>query len=307
MSISIRELADASATSEKTLRRYVGLGMPCAQIGRAATERGTQAIPYLFDREASLDWIEEYRAAAEAARSSPYIERLTPQDPRHEAAVTATLRAETQIQEILDGYISRQHIALETAADFERIRRILLKLPRDLSARIAKLIGKDRHKIEAVLREEISHAISGLRVENIFADSPPMRPEILGVVEPLSDLDQEDDLDIPTAKRYAPSDPRHRQVQARTARAQLEMAIERGVLLPSDTITMTFSTILGEMNSMLRAVGGSVAQRLASDRADVSRKVKDEIDAAIFATYRTINGHELSDLDFAEENTGDEL
>lgn len=295
-SITIRELAAASGLSEKTLRRYVGLGCPVEQIGRKATERGTLSTPYLFDRTAALDWITEYRATSAAQRSSPYIEQLSPQDVRYDAAVTDTRKLQAVVQSILGSHVSRQHIAQVTHPQFEMLRTRLLNLPAQLAPSIANAAGRKRETIHRLLLDEISAATGRLRVENIFEDAPPLRDEILGEVDP--DMETDDDLDIPTARRYAPSDPRFALVKTRTARTQLEIAIEHGVLLPVDLVSATLGTIFGEVHSLLRAVGGSVTQRLATDAA-TARTVKDKIDAAIFDTYAKID--QLSELDFDDE------
>lgn len=297
--ITLNELAEAAKLDRRTLRNYVARGMPCVQIGRKATEPGTTSTPYLFERAPALAWIEEYRAMNEAVRSSPYMDRLSPKDVRYDAAVTDTRKIEADVQDILTGHVSRQHIAQVTHFQFEGLRSRLLKLPAKLAPSIATATGKKREKIHSMLLDELSAATGKLRVENIFTDAPLLRDEILGEVEP-----EADDLDIPTARRYAPSDPRFALVKARTARTQLEIAIEHGVLLPVDLVSATLGTIFGEVHSLLRAVGGSVAQRLGSDAA-TSRAIKDEIDSAIFKTYEVIP-NDISDLDFDDETKMEE-
>lgn len=294
--ITLNELAEAAKLDRRTLRNYVARGMPCVQIGRKATEPGTTSTPYLFDLAKCQPWIEEHRATNEALRSSPYMDRLSAEDVRYDAAVTDTRKIEADIQDILASHVSRQHIAQVTHLQFEALRSRLLKLPAKFAPSIATATGKNREKIHSMLLDELTAASGRLRVENIFTDAPLPRDEILGEVEPESEAD---DLDIPVARRYAPSDPRFALVKARTARKQLEIAIEHGVLLSVDLVSATLGTIYGEVHSMLRAVGGSVAQRLGSDAA-TSRAIKDEIDSAIFKTYEVIP-NDISDLDFEDE------
>lgn len=296
--ITLNELAEAAKLDRRTLRNYVARGMPCVQIGRKATEPGTTSTPYLFDLAGCRKWIDDFRTTTEELRASPYMDRLSPEDVRYDAAVTDTRKIEADIQDILASHVSRQHIAQVTHLQFEALRSRLLKLPAKFAPSIATATGKNREKIHSMLLDELTAASGRLRVENIFTDAPLLRDEILGEVEPEPES-EDDDLDIPTARRYAPSDPRFALVKARTARKQLEIAIEHGVLLSVDLVSATLGTIYGEVHSMLRAVGGSVAQRLGSDAA-TSRTIKDEIDSAIFKTYDAIP-NDTSDLDFEDE------
>lgn len=299
---SFSELVLEARASDRSVRRFVTLGMPTRQHGKPAVRKGEKSIPYIFGPEA-LEWIERHRAEKAArGETSPFQPTLDERDPRHAATLGAIRRIEIQVAVIRNDYYFRDEVMEVYRADKIVRGEILRRIPGRVTRAIAAIGDRSLNAEEIGKRvgDMIEQAVDIYSVEGIFSGFPirevPPQPEELDA-EDGDKLDS--DSDGPElARRYHRTDPRYKLTKLRTLLQGLRNAIATGELIERAPLRAEHNMTYSVIKSSLGSIAARVVQPLTQDII-LARRLMGIINQGIYAAYAEFGSPETNELGLA--------